>query len=104
MRLHVRIVDLEELASPLIGPPVLWEGDLDYDGPADDDAISAWLYERLNRHTGDARERLRSVGYYHPPALAVDDLIAVADAEAPPIDRVVKLYRVGDGGEFIRLR
>ena len=104
VRLHVRIVNLGELVSPLIGPPVLWEGDLDYEGPADDDAICAWLFAQLNRGSGDVRERLDAVGYYHPPALAVDDLIAFSDAGAPPIDREVKLYRVRVGGEFIRLR
>ena len=104
MRLHVRIVNVEELASPLIGPPVMWEGDLDYDGPGDDAAICEWLFQRLNRYSGDARERLDSVGYYHPPALSVGDLIAFADVAAPPIDREVKLYRVDDGGKFIRVR
>src|SRR3954469_18397676 len=104
MRLHVRIVSLEELASPLIGPPVMWEGDFDYDGPAHDAAICEWLFQRLNRYTGDARERLSSVGYYHAPAVAGGDLIAFANAAVPPIDREVKLYRVEDGGRFVRLR
>ena len=104
MRLHVRIVNLEALASPLIGPPALWEGDFDYDGPGDDAAICQWLFQRLNGYTGDARERLDSVGYYRVPVLSVGDLITFADATAPPIDREVKLYRVDDGGKFIRLR
>jgi hypothetical protein len=41
VRLHVRIVSIEELVSPLIGSPVVWEGDLDCDDPGDDDAICA---------------------------------------------------------------
>jgi hypothetical protein len=36
----------------------------------------------LDRYTGDARERLDSVGYYHAPALSVGDLIAFADVAA----------------------
>jgi hypothetical protein len=60
MRLHVRIVNLEELASPLIGPPVMWEGDLDYDGPADDAAIasgsfSGWTATPATRASGWTR-------------------------------------------------
>jgi hypothetical protein len=103
LKLHVRIVSIEELASPLIGPPILWEGDLDYDGPGDDDAICGWLYARLNRYTGDVRDRWNSVGYYRPPLLSVGDLVTFADSAVPPIDREVKLYRVGNDGEFVRL-